>query len=98
MTSKEALYNLITNQKKIRDGYKFVNLKTLETATVEDCYDTIMRDLEVLDIIKRSITHKEKHTHELNEKFKGQKYMNISVWINGDNDFNKVKEWLENGN
>ena len=56
--------------------------------------EKIEKDLEVLDIIKRSITHKEKHTHELNEKFKGQKYMNISVWINGDTDFNKVKEWL----
>ena len=54
------------------------------------------KDLEVLDIIKRSITHKEKHTHVLNEKLKGQKYMTISVWVNGDTDFNKVKEWLEN--
>ena len=59
-------------------------------------FDTIEKDLEVLNIIKKSITHKEKHTHELNEKFKGQKYMNISVWINGDDDFNKIKEWLEN--
>lgn len=56
----------------------------------------LKKDLEVLNIIKRSITHKEKHTHELNEKLKGQKYMNISVWINGDTDFNKVKDWLEN--
>ena len=95
MNSKEALYNLITNQKKIRDGYKFVNLKTLETATVEDCYDTIMRDLEVLDIIKRSIYSRESHKYVLNEKLKGQKFMNVSLYISGDTDYNKVKEWLD---
>ena len=26
MTSKEALYLLMTNQKKVRDGFKFINL------------------------------------------------------------------------
>ena len=58
--------------------------------------DTIEKDLEVLDIIKRSITHKEKHKYVLNEKLKGQKFMTISVCVSGDTDFNKVKERLEN--
>lgn len=86
MNSKEALeswFNVISTNDKIR---------------WEEHYKVIKKDLEVLNIIKRSITHKEKHKHELNEKLKGQKYMNISVWINGDTDFNKVKEWLENEN
>lgn len=92
MTSREELNRLLCMAKK---GCKvdMCNVKYVENAS-----DIIKKDLEVLNIIKRSITHKEKHTHKLNEKFKGQKYMNISVWINGDNDFNKVKEWLENGN
>ena len=56
------------------------------------------QDLEVLDIIKRSIYSRESHKYVLNEKLKGQKFMNVSLYISGDTDYNKVKEWLENGN
>lgn len=56
----------------------------------------LKKDLEVLNIIKKSITHKENHKYVLNEKLKGQKFMTISVYISGDTDFNKIKDWLEN--
>lgn len=56
----------------------------------------LKKDLEVLNIIKRSITHKENHKYVLNEKLKGQKFMIIGLCISGDTDFNKIKEWLEN--
>ena len=95
MTSEEALYFLMTNQKKVKDGHKFVNLKTLETATVEDCYVTIMRDLEVLDIIKRSVYSKEIHKYVMNEKLKGQKFMSIGLSIRGDDNIDTIKEWLD---
>ena len=92
MNSEEAL-SRIKRSHRIAMACLGIDKPDIET---EKAIKIIEKDLEVLNIIKKSITHKEKHTHELNEKFKGQKYMNISVWINGDNDFNKVKEWLEN--
>ena len=54
------------------------------------------QDLEVLDIIKRSIYSKEIHKYVMNEKLKGQKFMSIGLSIRGDDDINKIKEWLEN--
>ena len=95
MTSKEALYLLMTNQKKVRDDFKFIDLNTHEKVSIEECYDIVIKDLEVLDIIKRSIYSKEIHKYVLNEKFKGQKFMSIGLSIRGDDDINKIKEWLE---
>ena len=96
MTSKEALYLLMTNQKKVRDDFKFIDLNTYEKVSIEECYDVIMKDLEVLDIIKRSIYSKEIHKYVMNEKLKGQKFMSIGLSIRGDDDINKIKEWLKN--
>ena len=56
----------------------------------------LKKDLEVLDIIKRSIYSKEIHKYVMNEKLKGQKFMSIGLSIRGDNDINKIKDWLEN--
>ena len=56
----------------------------------------LKKDLEVLDIIKRSIYSKEIHKYVMNEKLKGQKFMSIGLSIRGDNDINKIKEWLDN--
>lgn len=86
MTSKEALeswFNVISTNEKIR---------------WEEHYKVIKKDLEVLNIIKRSIYSRESHKYVLNEKLKGQKFMNVSLYISGDTDYNKVKEWLENEN
>ena len=68
-------------------------------------YDLLLQEcqginekLEILEIIKKSITHKENHTYVLNKKLKGQKFMTMNLYISGDTDFKKVKEWLENDN
>ncbi|MCI6330119.1 MAG: hypothetical protein MR775_04780 [Erysipelotrichaceae bacterium] len=53
MTSKEALYLLMTNQKKVRDDFRFIDLNTHEKVSIEECYDIIIKDLEVLEIIKK---------------------------------------------
>ena len=62
---------------------------------LQECQELNKR-LEVLEIIKKSITHKENHKYVLNEKLKGQKFMTMNLYISGDTDFKKVKEWLEN--
>ena len=56
MTSKDALYLLMTNQKKVRDDFKFVDLNTHEKVSIEECYDIIMKDLEMLEILKKHYT------------------------------------------
>ena len=84
MTSEEALeswFNVISTNDKIR---------------WEEHYKVIKKDLEVLDIIKRSIYSKEIHKYVMNEKLKGQKFMSIGLSVRGDDDINKIKEWLDN--
>ena len=59
-------------------------------------YQELMKKAEILEIIKKSITHKENHKYVLNEKLKGQKFMIMGLYIKGDTDFKKIKEWLKN--
>ena len=81
MTSKDALYLLMTNQKKVRDDFKFINLNTHEEVSIEECYDIIIKDLEVLDIFKRVFNYKsiQKFIEDMSKE----------EWI-------KIKEWLKN--
>ena len=94
MTSKEALYLLMTNQKNARDGFKFVNLNTHEKVSIEECYGIVMKDLEVLDLIKKWSFIQENYKDGYG-KFT-QFLCNIHT-IGMKEDFEKVKEWLENG-
>ena len=85
MTSKEAL--------------DLLNYECIRSNGVDDEYSNelniIKKDLEVLNIIKKSIFNKEEHKYVLTEKFKGQKFMLLSLSIRGDNEIDKVKEWIE---
>lgn len=84
MTSKQAVRELIEKAIHNCDDWDIVRLYTIE------------KDLEILNIIKRSIFNKEIHKYVLNEKLKGQKFMTIGLTIKGD-DIKQIKEWLENG-
>lgn len=86
MTSKEAMAKLKEN---FEDDVYYWERKML---------DIIDKDLQVLDILKQSIFNKEEHKYVLTEKFRGQKFMLMSLSIRGDDDIAKVKEWLENEN
>lgn len=55
MTSKEALSLLMTNQKKVRDGFKFIDLNTHEKVSIEECYDIVIKDLERLEKLEKII-------------------------------------------
>ena len=93
MTSKEALYLLMTNQKKVRDDFTFINLNTHEKVSIEECYDIVIKDLEILEIIKKwsFIQENYKDGYGTFTQF----LCNIHT-IGMKKDFNKVKEWLEN--
>lgn len=83
MTSKIAVRELIEKAMHNCDDLDIVRLYTIE------------KDLEALEILKRSIFNKEIHKYTLDEKFKGQKFMIIGLTIKGD-DIKQIKEWLEN--
>ena len=92
MTSKEALYLLMINQKKVRDGFTFINLNTHEKVSIEECYDIVIKDLEVLEILKDNL-FEEKGTG----RFKGINVISCSLGNeHSGSDYYKVKEWLEN--
>ena len=93
MTSKDALYLLMANQKKVRDDFKFVDLNTHEKVSIEECYDIVIKDLEILEIIKKwsFIQENYKDGYGTFTQF----LCNIHT-IGMKKDFNKVKEWLEN--
>ena len=83
MTSKEALYLLMTNQKKVRDDFRFIDLNTHEKVSIEECYDTVIKDLEVLDILKQY-----GYSHDDRTLFIALECMKLDELV-------KVKEWLE---
>ena len=97
MTSKEALKSMCNHCEKlsIRDGFIGCPFRNISNDYCEE-FETIKKDLEVLDIIKRSFYSRDSHKYVLNEKLK--KFMNVSLYISGDTDYNKIKEWLENEN
>ena len=87
MTSKEALYLLMTNQKKVRDDFRFVDLNTHEKVSIEECYDLVIKDLEILEILK-------KHYNVDSLIVSLNSFISIYIYKD-DKDFKKVKEWLE---
>lgn len=92
MTSKEALYLLMTNQKKVRDDFRFIDLNTHEKVSIEECYDIIIKDLEVLEIIKKwsFIQKNYKHGYGTVAQF----LCNIHT-LGMKEDFKKIQDWLE---
>ena len=86
MTSKKALDIL---------NYKCIHCNGTDDEFSNEL-NIIKKDLEVLDILKRSIFNKEEHKYVMTEKFKGKKFMLLSLSIRGDNEIDKVKDWLEN--
>ena len=88
ITTKECLDLLMLNQKQLKSGHKFTNLKTGEQLNIEDCYEIIKKDLEILEILKK---------HYDRDSLSVSLYNFISFYIyKNDNDFNKIKEWVEN--
>lgn len=83
MTSKEALDLLMTNQKKVRDDFRFIDLNTHEKVSIEECYDIVIKDLEVLEILKNYSYSPDNFT-----LFTALGSMNFDELV-------KVKDWLE---
>ena len=85
MNSIDYLDLLMSNQKKVKDGFKFINLKTHEQATIEDCYETIKKDLEILEILKKYISY-DNNNHVIKMKQIRKSTFNF--------DYEDLKAWL----
>ena len=88
MNSKDYLDLLMYNQKKVRDGFKFVDLNTHEEVSIEDCYENIKKDLEVLEMLKNESDNK-----KIIER-NGIASFHLDMILTTDN-YIKVKDWLE---
>lgn len=70
MTSKRALFMLMINQKKVRDGFKLVDLNTYEKVSIEDCYEIVMEDLEKLEKENKELKEQVNHFKKVIEVMK----------------------------
>lgn len=61
MNSKRTLFMLMINQKKVRDGFKLVDLNTNEKVSIEECYDIVMEDLEKLEQENKELKEQVNH-------------------------------------
>ena len=101
MTSKRALLILMVNQKKLRDGWKLTDLNTLERVSIEDCYEIVMEDLEILECFRKIPKQDLKDFIEWQIRYE----KNLNSWLEGCNadlakeeptkHLIKIKEWLE---
>lgn len=88
MTSKEAFEKII----ELCNYYQHTIEKDTEVGNIWGYpIDNIRKDLEVLEIIKKSITDK----YLLCKRTKCLNYLIIGLHISEDTDFKKIKEWLE---
>lgn len=83
MTSKQAVRELIEKAMNNCDDFDIVRLYTIE------------KDLEVLEILKRTICDIERCQYAFNKKGKAEKVMIMALTIKGA-DIKQIKEWLEN--
>ena len=93
MNSKEAFEEIIEVCNYYHRQKSYADCETICGYPIKK----IERDLEVLEILKKSIFFHETHEHALDLKHKGLKFMNIAGNVWGE-DATKVKEWLENEN
>lgn len=89
MTSKEAFEKII----ELCNHYQHTIVKDTEVETIWGYpIDNIRKDLEILEIIKKSITDK----YLLCKRTKCLNSLIIGLHISEDTDLKKIKEWLEN--
>ena len=104
MNSKRALLMLMVNQKKLKDGWKLTDLNTLERVSIEECYEIVMEDLDILECFRKIPKQDLREFIEWQLRYE----KNMNTWLEACNcdlgkeeptkHLIKIKEWLENGN
>lgn len=101
MNSERALLMLMVNQKKLRDGWKLTDLNTLESVSIEECYEIVMEDLEIVECFRKIPKQDLKDFIEWQIRYE----KNLNTWLEGCNcdlgqedptkHLIKIKEWLD---
>ena len=103
MKSKDCLNLLMFSQTKVKNEYEFVNFKTKERLSIDDCYEIIRKDLEILECFRK--IPKQDLKNFIDEQIRYE--INLNSWLKSCNcdlekeeltkHLIKIKEWLENG-
>lgn len=104
MKSKDCLNLLMFSQTKVKNEYEFVNSKTKERLSIDDCYEIIIKDLEILEYFRK--IPKQDLINFIDEQIRYE--INLNSWLKSCNcdlekeeltkHLIKIKEWLENDN
>ena len=100
MKSKDCLNLLMFSQTKVKNEYEFVNSKTKERLSIDDCYEIIIKDLEMLEMFKKRMSIEVAY-YNGDKRFGTYKYIEYNgapLDIETKEEFDKIKEWLENDN
>lgn len=102
MKSKDCLNLLMFSQTKVKNEYEFVNSKTKERLSIDDCYEIIIKDLEMLECFRK--IPKQDLKNFIDEQIRYE--INLNSWLKSCNcdlekeelikHLIKIKEWLEN--
>ena len=87
MTSKEAIKSI-----EKQSTLDFLNYDSL--CLFEQELKVIQKELEVLEILKKSIFNKEEHIRRMSEP-KGEPFLMLNLHVNGEENIKKVKEILK---
>ena len=91
MTSKEALKYLLADSEELYNQYEEDEKFYLDAV---ELYNIVLKDLEVLEILKRKNVDIQFIKEIMHDKieFDYYPYDNLT-----NEEFNKIKEWIENG-
>ena len=102
MKSKDCLNLLMFSQTKVKNEYEFVNSKTKERLSIDDCYEIIIKDLEILECFRK--IPKQDLKNFIDEQIRYE--INLNSWLKSCNcdlekeeltkHLIKIKDWLEN--
>ena len=102
MKSKDCLNLLMFSQTKVKNEYEFVNSKTKERLSIDDCYEIIIKDLEILEFFRK--IPKQDLKNFIDEQIRYE--INLNSWLKSCNcdlekeeltkHLIKIKDWLEN--
>ena len=85
MTTKEAIEQSKFVLENLNSGYVVRDKYAIEF------HERIIKDLEILEILKESITYQEEYKYIM----KGEKFMIFQHTIKGTEKVDKIKEWLK---
>ena len=90
------------SQTKVKNEYEFVNSKTKERLSIDDCYEIIIKDLEILECFRK--IPKQDLKNFIDEQIRYE--INLNSWLKSCNcdlekeeltkHLIKIKECLEN--